>query len=88
MWIKWKQASRILPFLLVTMLLFGSVEAKGIEVGLGEISWDTDKKQVTQYLKGQGFEFVEQGKDEEGREYILIYSKDGYQFAQGIHPKN
>ncbi len=28
------------------------------------------------------------GKDEEGREYILIYSKDGYQFAQGIHPKN
>ena len=46
MWVKWKQVSKILPFLLVTMLLFSSVEAKGIEVGLGEISWDTDKKQV------------------------------------------
>lgn len=28
------------------------------------------------------------GKDEEGREYIQIFSKEGYQFAQGIHPKN
>ncbi len=84
MWVKWKQVSKILPFLLVTMLLFSSVEAKGIEVGLGEISWDTDKKQVTQYLKGQGFEFVEQGKDEEGRQWQKFNNGQLFGFYSGV----
>jgi len=58
-----------IQILLILVVFFGSAEARGIEAGLGGISWESDTNQVQQALAGQGFVFVEQGNTPDGNRW-------------------